>query len=257
MVRGWSTVGLMLLALLRGPASAAAQDGRAAQRPAVLLIHGGAWTTVGEAARHSMDGDARRLRALGWSTEEIDHHPGAEALTDVVAAYDGLRHRLGRETPICAYGASSGGHLALMLATRRLDVACVIAEGAPTDLPTLTGPVADYAHRYFDDAGGLAAWSPARRAISTRVLLVHALDDGVVGVDQAARFKETHPATEVVSLAPGGSSAYVHCRVAARDVRRWHRAERSLLSAVEQGAEPATTGSASRSRERSKQRSSA
>jgi dipeptidyl aminopeptidase/acylaminoacyl peptidase len=199
----------------------------------MLLIHGGAWTTVGEAARHSMDGDAHRFRALGWSTEELDHRRGAKALIDVIAAYDRLRRRVGHGTPICAYGASSGGHLALMLASRRPDLACVIAEGAPTDLPTLTGPVAEYAHRYFDHAGGLAAWSPARRTISTRVLLVHAVEDDVVSVDQAARFTSAYPATRVIELAPGRSVGYVHCRVAARDVRRWHRAERAFISAVE------------------------
>ena len=76
-------------------------------------------------------------------------------------AYDAARARF-PGLPICAYGESAGGQLALMLAVRR-PLACVIDAAGPVDLPRLDGtPQADWVR-----AKALAAFGDLRDASPT------------------------------------------------------------------------------------------
>ena len=133
-------------------------------RPAgvVLVLHGGAWRAAGAAD----DGaDGRRARATfagwGWAAAVVDYRAFADAPGDVVRAYDAARRRF-PGLPICAYGESAGGHLALMLAVRR-PLACVIDAAGPVDLPRLGGtPQADWVR-----AKALAAFGDLRDASPT------------------------------------------------------------------------------------------
>src|SRR3954452_7737199 len=86
-------------------------------RPAgiVLVIHGGAWRAAGPRTVALMDARARSFAGWGWAGAAGDYRPFADSPGDVVRAYDAVRGRY-PNLPICAYGESAGGHLALMLA---------------------------------------------------------------------------------------------------------------------------------------------
>jgi dipeptidyl aminopeptidase/acylaminoacyl peptidase len=229
-----------LLLMVFAPACGAAPADPKIDRPAgtprgiVLVIHGGAWRKVGRDAVASMRGEARRFRRRGWITHVIDHRRLHRSYGDVQAYFDRLRRRHPR-TRICAYGTSSGGHLALMLAQRRPSLSCVIAVGAPSDL--VRWPAAyrgvDAALTRLDRRVSLARWSPARHAAQIRqpALLVHDPADGVVPYAQSARLARALPRGRLVALCPG-PIAYVHTRVAVDCLRRAFRAEAALLRRV-------------------------
>jgi dipeptidyl aminopeptidase/acylaminoacyl peptidase len=197
----------------------------------MLLIHGGGWVFVGHQITLAMSTRVDRMLKRGWATENVDYRPGAASLTDVLDAYDRLRERVGKRTHICAYGASAGGHLALMLAHRRASLRCVIAEGAPTDLDHLTG-LRDVAMWVFAQAGGMLAWSPAFLRIRQPVLLVHARCDGTVPYQQAVTFHaRRHATSRLLALRDGSHTAYIHCPVNSSDVQHWYREERRFMAA--------------------------
>ena len=103
----------------------------------MILIHGGGWYVVGKRAMESERGTALPWRAAGWETISIDYRPCARSIGDALRFYDLIHARVGASVPICILGQSAGAHLALMIAGLRSHVACVIAEGAPTDLTTI------------------------------------------------------------------------------------------------------------------------
>src|SRR4051812_17393160 len=96
---------LAVAALVIAALSSAAPAGVASSRPQVLVVHGGGWTKTGSRMVRRMAAAARRLRRLGYGTENIDYRAGSLAFLDVLAAYDDLRSRVGADTPICILGA--------------------------------------------------------------------------------------------------------------------------------------------------------
>lgn len=211
-----------------------------APRGAVLVIHGGAWHIVGMRAVRAMRNDAARLNALGFETLNIDYRRGRDSLPDVLAAYDRLRGEVGAQTPICAFGTSAGGHLALMLAERRPDVACVVAEAPPTLLTSLTGRVLGYARHYFGDDAELRAWSPVLgvRRLRAATLVAQATDDPTVPFAQSTALVRADPSVRRVVLRPG-PWPWVHANVDGGDLERLHAdeaafIEQSAMSAREQ-----------------------
>jgi acetyl esterase/lipase len=142
--------------------------------------------------------DLERWRRHGWRGVIVDYPPGGDAPASVLRAYDRVRARYGPDLPICFYGESAGGQLALMVAARRHDVACVETAGAPTDLGAIDprlGALAAHADRNARRAfpgDQLAAASPIRFAgdIRARLLLTHLRSDRVIGVAHAERMAE-------------------------------------------------------------------
>ena len=127
----------------------------------VLVIHGGAWRASGPRTVALMDARARTFAGWGWAAAVVDYRAFADSPGDVVRAYDTARERY-PSLPICAYGESAGGHLALMLAVRR-PLRCVIDAAGPVDLPRLGGtPQADWVR-----AKALAAFGDLRDASPT------------------------------------------------------------------------------------------
>ena len=105
-----------------------------------------------------------------------------------------------------------GRPLALLLAERR-DVACVVAQAAPTELSTVPA----FLHGYFDRAFGPGsddAWSPARHTdtLVAPVLLAYAENDTVVGPDQGTAFAAADPAARLTVL-PSGDVPFAHSYV--------------------------------------------
>ncbi|MCW3062931.1 MAG: hypothetical protein JWN32_103 [Solirubrobacterales bacterium] len=202
----------------------------------MILIHGGGWYTVGPAALHSGRSSEQRWRAAGWETVGIDYRACAAAPGDVLTFYDLVRQRVGPGVPICVEGESAGGHLALMLAADRSDVACVIAAGTPTNLRSVategkaeaasgtgvpklrTGSayVQGLARAAFG-RGALGDLSPVTWAggIRARVLIGTAATDPMVPAAQAqelaAAIKGANPGAYVdVDQLEAGSVNWVH-----------------------------------------------
>jgi dipeptidyl aminopeptidase/acylaminoacyl peptidase len=215
-------------------------SGRHALRPpvaAILVIHGGGWAGVGNQTTETMRDRAQFFNARGFLTLNIDYRPGTASLHDVNTFYDMLRARVGRTTPICAYGESAGGHLALMLAGDRPGLRCVIALAAPTDLSSLPPTALANAEEAFGFAN-LVAWSPALREppIKQRVLLADAIDDPVVPFDQAYEFWRHRPrGTTVMALEPG-PVGWVHSNVSLDSLLGLARAELAFLRTAVRGA---------------------
>jgi acetyl esterase/lipase len=177
----------------------------------MLFVHGGGWYTVGPGALATERPEADAWRAAGWETVNADYRACGRSIGDVVAIYDLIRARVGAKVPICVKGQSAGGHLALLLAAVRPDVACVIADGAPTDLWTMARQGATEAGDKSSPAllakgakigfglaraafgrANLAAASPVgyASAIHARLLLTTSADDALVPYHQALQLAD-------------------------------------------------------------------
>jgi acetyl esterase/lipase len=228
-------------------------------RGIMLLIHGGGWYLVGPGTLATERRDALRWRRRGWLTVNIDYPACARSLAGVLWFHDRVRARLGRRLPLCAEGASAGAHLALMLAARRRDVACVIGLGAPTDLLAINRQASASGSRTGSRAVGtmarnafgrrrLAALSPVRNAgaIHARLLLATARRDIVIPLGQARAMRDAlrarHRYAESVTLGPG-PIPWVHANVSRSSLARFHAAERRLVAPLHaRGAHSAAAG---------------
>jgi acetyl esterase/lipase len=186
-------------------------------RAVVLIMHGGGWAASTKETLRVGNLGTDGYRADGFATYAVPMAAGRGALDSAKLAYRRMRDRFGSKVPICALGVSSGGHVALMLAADR-NIACVIANAAPTDLPSWTGESpgqAGYTEGFFGRGASLRRWSPTSRAsrIKARVLLQYASNDTDVPADQGRRFLKAHPRrTSLVVLDPG-TEAFAHSNV--------------------------------------------
>lgn len=214
---------------------------------AMLVIHGGGWSDVGAAYVRGIAPVERRWRRRGWTTLSVSYRPGATSITDVVAWYDALRARM-PNARICATGESAGGHLALLLATRR-PLACVVSLAGVTDLVGLArqaGSGDALGYRYVSGLSmrafgvrSLPRYSPRARLSSvhrrTRMMLVAAVTDPLVPVEQvapfarAARAKGLHVTTRVLGAGP---VTFVHTTVDRAQLAGSIAAERRFADAA-------------------------
>lgn len=189
--------------------------GAAAGKPpsgVVILVHGGGWAPNQAAYEAQIDVMPFYQRA-GYATLAIEYGPGADGLRDLEYFFERARRRY-PGTPICAIGASAGGHLALMLATREPDLACVVDLAGPGDLTSLAGQGAAEANRLAVNAFGAAeleTFSPLEDAdrIEAEVLLVFAATDPIVPVEQAEQLVAALPDAELIVL-PVGEAPFIH-----------------------------------------------
>jgi acetyl esterase/lipase len=202
-------------------------------RPAgvVLVLHGGAWRAAGPRTTALMDARARSFAAWGWAAAVVDYRAFADAPGDVVRAYDAARARYPR-LPVCAYGESAGGHLALMLALRR-PLQCVIDAAGPVDLPQLDGtPQADWVRaKALAAFGDLRDASPTHHAaaIHAPVLAGYAAADRIVPASQGRYLKRALPHARVIELGAGAGPRFVHATVPAAALRSWWSAVHAQL----------------------------
>ncbi|MEA2440918.1 MAG: hypothetical protein QOH76_2342 [Thermoleophilaceae bacterium] len=198
----------------------------------VMVVHGGGWISVGKNAVLAVRPWASRFNRAGYATLNIDYRPGGKSLADVIASYDRLRRAVGPAVPICVLGGSAGGHLVLMLATRRHQIACVISEAGPTVLASLPPSIYPLAAESFGNlAGGLPAYSPALLpppAKHTHVLLVYATNDPLVPWTTVMAYKRCVPSARLVTLTPG-DTPYIHSTVERRQVASLGYAERRFV----------------------------
>lgn len=101
-----------------------------------------------------------RFTAAGWRALNITHDSieagKPEIPMDYVRAWYRLTRRAFPEQPVCVYGESAGGHMAMLLANEVPAPECVLSLEGPSDLTT--GAVNDPAPDKFPDKQG---WSPA------------------------------------------------------------------------------------------------
>jgi acetyl esterase/lipase len=203
----------------------------------MLMIHGGAWHGTNPDKVRQLRRQARFFARRGWLVWNVDYRPELEGLTDVRRWRDLLAARH-RRLPLCAYGRSAGGHLALMLAARGDRLDCVISEGGPTDLTRVGPNLVDRVPEVFGDR--LAHYSPlhyARRADrrfpgAKRILLGSARQDPKVPIAPIRDFARAMPQRATLfALRPGGVK-FVHAPVNEDDYRAYRRAQRSMLSRI-------------------------
>ena len=208
-----------------------------ATRGRIVVVHGGAWSGVGPAAVARLRPAARRFRRLSFETFNIDYARGSGGLDSLLAIHSLLRRD--GDGPVCFYGESAGGHLALLAAARRR-FACAIAVAAPTDIVATAGEppgaswLGDVARATFGGApGGLAAWCPLTLAsrIAERVLLGASLADPIVPFTHASRLDAALGHGRLVALRPG-AAPFIHDSVTRADLVRLRAAERQLLDRV-------------------------
>jgi acetyl esterase/lipase len=210
-------------------------------RGTLLVLHGGYWLLSGPGSFSHARPFADFARARGWWAGFVDFPAGRGSLDGAIAAYDALR-RSEPEVPICIYGESSGGTLALLLAQRRPSVACVIAAAAPTDLPDTTDSDGSVRRLAIIALGrdALPDFSPAtsHRLIHVPTLAGYASSDRVVPPHQGALLKRHGgPAVRVITL-PSGSTDFVHSGTTRSAHRRWLRQTGHLLTTAKRSPHP-------------------
>jgi len=202
---------------------------------AMLVIHGGGWqggaldqmTMARSYAQRYADTTGMLARSIDYPSN------GPAGYQAVISDYDELRAQLGPDKPICATGYSAGGHLALMLAQVR-DVACVIADGAPTNLITISPYIRPFVSAAFGyDLGVLRQYSPVFHTDQIRapVLMINAANDPVIVQDQYEPFVSALPNTELIVLDAGDRSLWhVHSSVDGNQLRgAWERSAQFAL----------------------------
>lgn len=187
-------------------------------RGTVVLVHAGGWSGPDRQRQWDLDWwPGRMFREAGWSTASIDYAAGQAGLASVS---EQLAAAMARTPgwPVCAYGESAGGHLALLAAAALPGLRCVITMGAPTDLERWRDDAAVegrgtslgvYGETVVPTFGGGPIddrWEPAVQAprVRARVLLVGQGDDQVLPIaGQLQAFADALPRTEVDVTPPG------------------------------------------------------
>jgi len=198
-------------------------------RGTVIMIHSGGWKghdayTQGQL----LEKPGALFLDRGWRVVSIDYDEGTAGLQDVLAA---ARAELGRGTapgPLCLYGESAGGHLALVAASQLPDIDCVISLGAPTDINLYRSEgsvspdfrvrlVASQASRFFGTTiEAVAPWNPVSLApkMQADVLLINEADDAIVPLTHTTRFHAARLTTQTAVLEAGDpadpSTTFVH-----------------------------------------------
>ena len=222
-------------------------------RGIMIVIHGGGWTVTGKASVAVMRPYAdAHWRARGWSTVNIDYRPCDKGLSDVLWFMDRLRS-LRPSATICAVGESAGGNLALLLASVRPDLACVVSLAGPSDLPAMAGQTAyrpltglfesvgplhvtDMAVAAFGSAEALVWNSPIRyvASVRARVLLATGEHDFAISTAQDANYaaatRKARPAGYVAKLVlAAGDIGFVHSGISATAETQLFAAEAALM----------------------------
>lgn len=212
----------------------------AAAKGIMLVIHGGSWYMVGKEATSSTRAYSDHWRARGWLTVAVDYRPCAQSIKDV--AWFMQRIRMARPNAvICAAGLSAGGHLALLLASYRPDLACVIALAGPSDLNALATQNA----KLFNQAAAAFGADPNRlRYVSpisyvpwmrARVLLASSAGDPLVVPAQneafAAALRAAQPSLYVDSMTlESGSTYFVHAGISSAALENLLAREQALVA---------------------------
>ncbi len=209
-------------------------SGPADARGGVLVLHGGSWFL--RAPTHAANWAPTRATAARFARDgalvaNLDYRASGRSLPDAVWAADRLRRRLPRGAPICAYGESAGGMLALQVALRR-PVACVTTVAAVVSPGRLAGDGAPDVHDHAADAfgGDLGRFDAVPRAARLPALQLAGLaDDPVVPLVQSRRLAAERPGARVLAIA-AGDAPFVHGSADAAALGALHAAQRRFVA---------------------------
>ncbi len=189
--------------------------------------------------------NSQSFAASGFGTFSVEYtgqtqmgeSGGVYAVEDALRAYDELR-RLHPDVSICTGGNSSGGHMALVVAQYRPEVACVISEAGITDLAAFnvqlneqgSAPRRDYVRDLFGPWLDLLSPAEDGGAFNRRpVLLAFAACDANAQPYQGDLFERAYRGAVVHILRPGTTRvAWLHapgppgCGVETTDFAAWH-----------------------------------
>lgn len=211
----------------------------------IILIHGGGWVNVGASLLPALNPQVSQFVADGWETVNTDYSPLAGSLPDVQAVFDATRSRVGSSVPICVYGQSTGGNLALLLAESR-PVSCVIDAAGPSDLGAVESLNLDYYVDQLEGAGvSDAAWSPALQAsqnLAVPTIAEYANNDWMVPLAQGQELQADDPSHVTLITLDGGSASFIHSTVDQGELTTAHAREDQLLASVGGGSQGGGTG---------------
>jgi acetyl esterase/lipase len=193
----------------------------------ILVIHGGGWKGGADLMQADL-AVASVFNSWGYGTWTIDYRtyvtPG-DALSwyDTIAGYDQLASYVqstygSNAPPICAWGESAGGHLALTLAAIR-PLNCVVSQAGPTDLVKFAGETADgvsgqgvfnsvVVPAWSSNPATLAQWSPVTYCPNTRVLMAASTGDQIVPQAQMTDYTTACASTHPQSVLLDGDSSH-------------------------------------------------
>ena len=184
----------------------------------MILVHAGGWAGHdGYAQSELMKDPGSLFVARGWRVVSIDYEEGQAGLQDLLNIAGADLARGTSNGPLCMYGESAGGHLAVMAAARLRAIDCVIGVGTPTDLHLYTVEAASSSDdrvrlvssqimRLFGTTPEAnAPWNLVTLAPSIRadIMLVHETDDELVTPQHGNLFKAARPTTQLIELQPG------------------------------------------------------
>jgi acetyl esterase/lipase len=203
-------------------------------RGLLMLLHGGGWLPNFELYRDQLV-LADMFQEDDFATVAVGYGEGAEGFSQIEDVYAEAKERY-PGVPICAIGQSAGGHLALMLATREPDLACVVDMAGPTNLTSLDPEEDKKGFGYAEDAFGRDAFeefSPVLYAdqIKARVLMILAENDPLIPIEQGYELEEALPGAELIVLPPG-PGPFIHSGVDLEAAGEANLAQEELLDEV-------------------------
>lgn len=230
-------------------------------RGMLVIPASGGWVSSPEHVDIAVDaGIGERLAEAGWLTSTVELSPGGdegvESLTQWFDFYRGVFDVVpgfGEDFPVCIWGGSSGGNLALLVGAFSDDVDCIITEAAPTDLEALSdacdaNPGGGFCNALYLALAafgeeGLADASPVNYGPSffeMPMLLGHIVGDPLVPVEQAQAFADGQERADYYILnRPGPDDpacvsdcyfAHAFGAVSERSLREWRTLEATLLA---------------------------
>jgi hypothetical protein len=207
----------------------------------LINIHGGRWKQSSPQLIDTGKSSSQAFAGFGWKVVVPSFRGGRLALPDLQNV---LRRevRLARGKPVCVAGESSGGHLALMLATDKR-VTCAISQAGPVEL-VVRRPARgdDYAtvtaaRRIWGARVG--AMSPMNVASRTQaaVLLLSGMRDTGAPSSRARRYVARAPHAVNVDLRSGSGTQvkWLHQRVNRNALVCAGRVAQRLLNASVRG----------------------
>jgi acetyl esterase/lipase len=184
----------------------------------VLLMHKGGWAGPDRAKQEAMMSfPGQAFVDLGWRTVSVDYEAGEAGLQSVKDAIGAELVQSG-DQPLCLYGESAGGHLALLAAAQIPGVDCVIAFGAPTDFTAYSDAVhasgdiaaigtyeSKVVGTFGEPGSATATWEPAKvaRMINADVLVARQADDAFIPWNQVTALRKALPVVSTLTTAVG------------------------------------------------------
>jgi acetyl esterase/lipase len=175
-----------------------------AQRPQLLLIHGGSFLFE-DPEFEPLTREA--ALAAGFVPHYVTYPLGNLPAAVEKVRYEArrLREKFGLDS-VYAYGASAGGTLAALLSGDKL-VSAAVAKAPVSDLVTWTWPLTQYGENYWENLGVDQAdrerLSPIRRRQLAPLLLIQGRADNVVPPSMNEAFAAAYPRVKLWLVAGG------------------------------------------------------